>query len=617
MSSITDKVIAYRLPQEGAEKEAYGLYLRREGNTLRVILLQEDGDCEPPQKSVLRKLSDQDVFVDSLESRFQSLPSKQLEDDSVAKHKSYRLQKIMLQWAIHRLEGIEEKEWMLLSQQRDPPALVCAVGCTVARIAAGKSLVSPTWSDAQTLLRSGKEMVRQLREVGEQRMDMCLYDSIGETYLSDSTLACSSVWEKSPALGILHKWITAFMDYQRTRYIEDGPAGLQHQINGCGRELQLARERRGSLAKQADLISKGNCYRRTHTVRGVPIEHVLYLMTTEKIATRQYRLKDRIPLESLEDVLAESFPSPRSARGSRVVGQRKVPTFPFARAEGSVAGTSRADGITTAVSDPAAEAESTRTRTWLKERHARRPRASAGEGSGMNGVESRCAAAPSPTDPSGEHKGKDRASMKSKWPSLGNSRAASSGGKAVAARASTTTAATDCVASSSSSATPANCLKGLSFLSKEPSTPAVSNGTVTALEDVKNHFKNAQESLLACLEEYAKLEEKYSNTVEQSKQLLLILAKRDDEIMQLREALSQATQQQHLADRFVAQLKQAQQHGASNGGRCSGSHNSSDGLQLRVAASTAFDAGTFERRAEYLLDDALDFVRGATAAPVM
>ncbi|KAG5491680.1 hypothetical protein JIQ42_01586 [Leishmania sp. Namibia] len=617
MSSITDKVIAYHHPQEGAEKEAYGLYFRREGSTLRVILLQEDDDYERPLNSVLRKLSDEDVVVNSLENRFQSLHSKQLEDNGATKQKSCRLQKIMLQWAVHRLKGIEEKEWVRLSQHHRPSALLSAVGCTVACIAAGKSLASTTWNDAQRLLRSGKEMVQQLREVGEKQMDMCLYSSIGETYLSDSTLAYSSVWQESPPLGLLHKWITDFMDYQRACYMEDGHAELQQQINSCEKRLQSARERRGLLAKQADLIRKGNCYKRTHMVHSVPVEHVLFLMTAEKVTTRQYLLKDRVPFESLEDALSKLHVSPPSGRDSCVVGQRRIAAFSFTRAERPVAGTSRANGtLTAAASHPATKAESARTRTWANETHVRQLPASTREGSGMDGVESLGVVAPSPTDPSDELKGKAHASVKVKRPSRGNGRASSAGGKAAVACTVTTTAATGFVTASCSSITLADSRNGVSFLSQASSAPSASNDTVSALADVKNDFHNAQESLLACLEEHAQLAEKYSKTVDQSKQLLQMLEKRDDEIARLREALSQATRKQILADRVMALLQTAQQ-GTSNEGRCNGLQNSSDVSQLGLATSTAFDAGTFAKRVESLLDDTLDFVRGVTAAPVM
>ncbi|AYU82592.1 hypothetical protein, unknown function [Leishmania donovani] len=617
MNSITNRVIAYRLPQDGAGEEAYGLCLRKEGNTLRVMLLQKEDNYERPLRSVLRKLSDEDAVVSELENRFKSLQSSLIEENDAARQKKCRLQKRMLQWAIRRLEGVEEKEWALLSQQRCPSAMVSCIGCTVASIAVGKSLVSSTWTDAQRLFRSGKEMVLQLRQVGEQRMDRSLYDSIEETYLSDSTLSYSSVSQESLSLGVLHKWITAFMDYQRACYMEGGDAELQQQMTDCQSSLESARERRSSLAKQVDLIKKGNCYSRTQTVRSVPIEHVLYLMTSEKVTTRQYLLKERVPLESLEEALTNSLAGPQSARGCRDEKTRMT-ALSFPRVEHPVAEARHTDRTPTGASKhPSPKAESARAGSRVSGRHVRRPRASTDDGGNMDGAESRCAAVPSSTDSLREQRDKIHAAREVKRASRRSSGSLLSSGKAAVARAmETTTTTTGAVAASFSSTTHADRETGASFPSCEPSTPSASADAQHVLADVKNHFKNVQETLLACLEEYEQLEDKYSNTVEQSKQLLHTLEERDDEIARLREDLSRATKKQLLASRLIS-LLQRNQRGASSGGRCNEDQNCSDEARLQPKTSSACDAGTFARHVEYLLDDTLDFVRGAAAAPVM
>lgn len=617
MNSITDRVIAFRLPQDGVEEEAYGLCLRREGNTLRVMMLQENNH-ERPLRSVLRKLSDEDAVVSELENRFQSLQPNLLEENDEARQKKCRLQKRMLQWAVRRLEGVDEKEWALMSQQHRPSAMVSSVGCTAASIAEGKSLVSSTWVDAQRLLRSGKEMVLQLRQVGEQRMDRSLYDSIEETYLSDSTLSYSSVLQESLSLGVLHKWITTFMDYQRVCYMEDGGAELQQQMPACQSSLQSARERRSSLAKQADLIKKGNCYSRTQTVRSVPIEDVLYLMTFEKVTARQYLLKERIPLESLEEALRKSLVGPQSACGFRHEEQARISTVSFPRVEHTVTEATHTNRTPTGASThPSPEAESARTGAWANGRHVPRLRASTDDGGNMNDAESRCAAVPSSADALREQTDETHVARGVKRASRRNSGSSLSDGKVAVTHAMTTTAtATGAVTASFSSTTQAVRENGASFPSREPSAPSASGDAQHVLADIKNHFKNVQETLLACLEEYEQLEEKYSNTVEQSKQLLQTLEERDDEIARLREDLSQATQKQLLASRAISPLQQ-NQFEASSGDRRNGHQNCGDEVRLQFTTSSACDAGAFARHVEYLLDDTLDFVRGAAAAPVM
>ncbi|GET92321.1 hypothetical protein, unknown function [Leishmania tarentolae] len=618
MSSITDRVIAYRDPQDGKEAEVYGLCLRREGNTLRVMLLQEEDDYERPLRAVLRKLSAEDAIVDELENRLQSLQSNLSDDSDAARQKKCRLQKILLQSSTRRLEGVEEREWTLLSQQHHPSPVVSSVGCTVVAIAAGKSLTSSTWADAQRLLRSGKEMVRQLRQASEQRMDRSLYDSIKEVSLFDVTVSYSSVLQESPSLGILHKWITAFMDYQRVCYMEDGDAELQRQMTGCQNSLQSARERRTSLAKQSDLIKKGNCYRRTQTVRSIPIEHVLYLMTSEKVTTRQYLLKERVPLESLEEVLAKSVAGPQSACGSPGEEQARMGTLSFPRVEHPVSEARSTDPVPTGVSThPFPKAGPVRREMWVNGSHVRRPHTSTDDSGNMDTAENGSAAVVSSTDLLKEHTDKAHIPRGLKRAFLENSRSPPSGDKAAVAGAMTTTAATSSVSAPISLITQAGRQNGTSFPSREPSTASASADAQNVLADVKNHFKSVQETLLACLEEYEELEEKYSNTVEQSKQLLQTLKERDDEIARLREDLSQATQKQLFTGRAVSSLQQ-NQLGASSSDRYNGYQMPRDEAQLQYTPTTsACNSGSFTREVEYLLEDTLDFVRGAAAAPVV
>nr|CCM14915.1 hypothetical protein, unknown function [Leishmania guyanensis] len=616
MSSATDMVIAYRLPQDGADEEAYGLCLGKEGNTLRVIFLRIEKNYERLLKSVLRRRSEKDAVVKSLESRLQLLKSKVLEESDTTRPKSCRMQEIMLRLALRRLEGVEEEEWALLSQQRCPSAVISAVGCTVACIATGKSLVSSTWKDAQRLLCSGKGMMLQLRWVGEKRLERLLYDSISETYLSDSTLSYSSASQESPSLGLLHKWITAFMDYQRAHYMEDREPELQRQIAGSQSSLQSARERRDSLTKQADLISKGICYSRTQTVRSVPIEHVLYLMTAERVTNWQYLLKERISIELLEETLAKSFAGQRSPRGSCGEEQSRMTTFSSARAKDPVSGVSYPDRTSiAALTHPAPKTEAARTGTWANRGHVRQPRASIADGSYVESVKSRCATVLSSIDPLGEWNDKASVAKEVKWASGGNSCVLLSSGKAAVTRGSTNmSTAIDAVTTSFSLITQVDRQNGVFFPSHAPCTPSASDDAQHVLADVKTHFKNVQETLLACFEEYKQLEEKYSNTVEQSQQLLQTLEERDNEIARLREDLGQATQKQLLVSGIIA-LQQQAQHGTLNGGQCNGHMNCSHDAPLHLGASSAFDAGTFARCVEYLLDDTLDFVRGVASAP--
>ncbi|KAG5493993.1 hypothetical protein JKF63_01826 [Porcisia hertigi] len=609
MSSITDKVIAYRLPQDGAEGEAYGVCLRRQENTLRVIVLQEGESNEEALKLGLQRLSDEDAVVNSLEDRYQCLQSQLSEEHSATKPKSCLSQETLLRWAIHHLERTKESEWTLLSQPRRPSVVVSAVGCTVASIVADNKLVSSTWSDAQKLLCSGEELVRQLRQASEKRMDRSLYDFIERTYLSNSTLFYSSVSQESPLLGLLHKWITAFMDYQHARYMRNSEVELQRQITDCQRSLRLARERRCLLANQADLIKRGNCYRRTKTVRSVPVEHVLYLVIAEKVTTRQFLFKERVPREFLEEVLAKPFARPYNYRHD-FKGMHSRPS-PF-----SASGVDHANRIlASALTSPAPKAESAQAGACVNGLDMQHPRTSIDEGDNVDGLETCHSVALSSTDDLGELDVNTHIVRATKVTPGWGSCASSSDGKAVVGRTIiATSTATNAVAVSSTIR--AEKQTGADLPSPAPSALSVSDNPQHVLAEVKNHFESVQETLLDCFEEYEQLEKKYSKTVEHSRQLLETLEARDDEVGRLRESLSHATRGQGLAGRLIASLKQ-NQHRPSKSYSCNGYQNCADEAPLHLETSSTLHADNFAKHVEYLLEDTLDFVRGAAAAPSM
>ncbi|KAK7196829.1 hypothetical protein NESM_000623800 [Novymonas esmeraldas] len=635
MNPIADQIVAYRVPEGDAraeeEAEAYGLCLRREGNALRVMLLQREDNREEPLRLVLRKISDEDVVVSSLENRFQSLQSKLSEEHKAGgQSRSCRVQETMLQWAVRRLEGTEEKEWEALSRQRRPSAVTAAVACTVASIAAGGALVSSTWVEAQVLLRSGKDVVQRLRRLGERPMERSLYDSVEETYLSDPPVSYASVSQEPPLLGALHKWITALMDFQRARYMEDEKAELQQQITGCQCSLQSARERRGSLAEQAELINKGNCYSRTQTVRSIPVQQLLYLVTAEKVTTRQYLLKERAPLELLEEALAKSFTSPRSARQGRddeqamAAASASTPAGRRSAAETSVVETAQRAAVPRA----APSAEPTRLGAWVNGHYVRRPGLPVACNDGRDcgvGCASAAASPPIGTLPTVATTAPALTSQEKERHPHSN-RTLSSGGAVggVSAAVAVPLAIRRDAGTAPPSSLPwvhAGKQNGAPAQSLAPSVLSSPDDAHHVLADVKNHFTSVQETLLACFAEYEQLEHKYAHTVEQSRQLLQTLEERDGEIARLRADLSRAAAASFLTRHGSASPQTPRRRGGVNGGQngdlSNGHGRRTESVPCRRASDTAAPVDSLAQRIACLLDDTLDFVRGAAAAPVM
>lgn len=621
MNQLADKVVAYHLPEDGDE-EMYGLCIRREGDTLRVMVLQKDDNREMPLRSVLRKLSDEDGIVNSLEGRFGLLQTKLAKERSAgARSKNYRLQETMLQWAAHRLEGVDAEEWRRLAQEHCPSAVAKAVGCAAASIATDAKLVSSAWSDAQQFFLRGKDLVADIRQIGERRMSQSLYSSLEEGYISDSSLSYASVAQESPFLSILHKWITALVDYQRVRYMEDGEAELQQQLSGCLNSLQSAKERRGSLMEQAELINAGNCYIRTQAVHSVPIECVLYLMTAEKVTTRQYLLKETASLESLDEVLSRPAASARSARGSRQEDALGRSGLLSARTADVPPQSSNCTNAGVQIpSLPIPKVESGRVGTWVGGRFVRRQRTPETKGDGnAAGIRSR--------DTSAHHMGSAAAILKASpryafAPAAMEAVESDVETRGSASHAGRCVEATAALPLSSSSSAPAPTAPPTRVEGKQRMEPA-SQGTAAVsahagpeqmqvLADVRNNFKNVQTVLLGCLEDYQKLEDKYASTVENSKQLLQALEDRDQLIERLQEDLVAATR---------APPPEGDGWSGLHAGCVNGAARHRDLDDMYVSASETLyspntvggdaDPNSFEHRFEQMLYDTLEFLQGA------
>lgn len=618
MSQLADKVVAYRLPDDGGE-EMYGLCIRREGDTLRVMVLQKEDNREAPLKSVLRKLSDEDRIVNSLEARFNSLQSQLAKERNAGSQtKNYRLQETMLQWATHRVEGIDPEEWRRFALERHPSAVVKAVGCAAASIAAGAKLVSSNWVDAQRLFSKSKEIAAEVRKAGEQRMNKALYNVLEEGYISDPSLSYALVAQESPSLGILHKWITALVDYQRARYIEDDEAELQQQLTGCHNSLQSAKERRGSLMVQAELINTGNCYIRTQTVRSVPIECVLSLMTAEKVTTRQYLLKEAAPLELLDEVVSSRQPvSARSIRGSRQEDSLAHTGSLSARTMGAP---SRCGNCTNAGVEippiPIPKVESARVGTWAGGRVVRKPPPPANEAGG--GV----AAATPKTSPqlASASAAVEAAKFGAQSPITAANGVPRSGAAAAPSASSSSTAPSprDFATARIGGIAGELASQGRALSARHGGAEAMQ-----VLTDVKNNFQSVQAVLLDCLEDYQKLEDKYASTVEHSRQLLQTLEGRDQMIARLQQELAATTTAVAVHAGDAANSVPAV-HPCNAGVHSPAKRRNLDDMYISGSetpnapcADDLVDENSFEQRFENMLYDTLEFLQGADSIPDM
>ncbi|KPA82322.1 hypothetical protein ABB37_03417 [Leptomonas pyrrhocoris] len=601
MNPFTDKIVAYRIPDEGAE-ERYGLCIRRESDMLRVMVMQREDNREVPLQSVLRKLADEDAIMKSLEERLNSLQAKLAKEGNTGGQSSnYRLQETMLQWATRRLEGVDAEEWRRLAQERHPSAVVKAVGCAAASIATDAKLVSSAWTDAQSLFSKGRELTAELRCAGEHRMSKALYNSL-VGYISDSSLSYALVAQASPSLSMLHKWITALVDYQRARYMEDGEAEQQQQLIRYENSLRAARGRRGSLMEQADLINGGNCYIRTQAVRSVPMDCVLHPMAAEKVTTRQYLLKEPAPMEMLDDVMRRPLTSVRSARSSR-----QEDSFP------------RRD-VLSARSVDAPGLRGNRTNAGVKVPPISIPKVeSAGAGMWSGGGVVR-------SQRSLEKEGNGNGAVSKVNPPHVGTRAATEAADRGVNGVHPDGAASPSSSPSSSSTAPSPRPLSMRVEVKQLDEPDSSQrrmlsarhgGTepMQVLTDVRNNFRSVQAVLLACLEDYQKLEDKYASTVEHSKQLLHTLESRDHVIAHLQQELTAVTGVQAASKTMPVQPRDGCGSDAVRHRNLDELFNSGLATPHAVNAESFGDEDSFERHFEQLLYDTLEFLQGAESTP--
>lgn len=644
MNQLADKVVAYRLPDEGNE-EMYGLCIRREGDTLRIMVLQKEENREAPLKSVLRKLSDEDVIVNSLEDRFSTIQAKLAKERNTGgQAKNYRLQETMLQWATHRVEGIDGEEWRRLARERNPSDVVRAVGCAAGSIAADAKHVSSAWADAQKFFNKGRGVSAELRKAGEQRMNRTLYNSLEETYVADSSLSYALVAQESPTLSVLHKWITALVDYQRARYMEDGEAELQQQLSGCHNSLVSARERRGSLMEQAALINAGNCYIRTQTVRSVPMECVLSLMTAEKVTTRQYLLKEAAPLELLDELMNRPPATARSARGSRQEDSFYRSGFLSAR-------TVDAPGLSSNRTNTGVEIppihipkmESARVGTWVGGRFVRNQPPSVRE-TGLASLTANTTTTTTTAAAAGSSSSRGAAGTNataavpkvSPRHALARVVAGEAAASALAidtprsaTNAATASAAAAAASPSSSSTAPSPTTPAIAVELRPHSAAASQSRVLSArhgagepmqvLTDVRNNFKNVQAVLLACLDDYQQLEDKYASTVEHSKQLLETLENREQVITRLQQELAAATAAAS-AQAAATQSTPTPSRGtraSTAARRCNLDEMYTSGSETPYTPDVddEVEEESFEERFEQMLYDTLEFLQGAESTP--
>lgn len=320
-NQIADQVVAYRILDSAArEEQLYGLCIRKEGDIVRVVGLQIVEQNDKLLQLLATKSTEEVSLIATLNRRLEILEEKiseQLSDHT--RSKSYRLQDALLQWALQRVEGIQSNEWEVLARQESPSPILHAVGRAFAAIVSQKAFSSSPWELAQSTFSKGQDSVNILRRLRHDPMPRDVYDSIDSECLSEICSSYTAAVKECLTLGAIHKCVTALMDYQRARFMENCETELQQQITVCQSSIHTAEERLHHLRNQINLVQNGRCYSRMQTVRSVPLSDVLFVVASEKITTRQYLLNGKAEASHNQKLLDESI-----CKRGRLIGARNI-----------------------------------------------------------------------------------------------------------------------------------------------------------------------------------------------------------------------------------------------------------------------------------------------------
>lgn len=295
---VANRVIAYRTD---SGTTTCGLVIAAEGDVVRLFEYLPVSDPADHIASVESSLAEEDRFIASCEKKLAELQSKAAASRlGAGVSPDNKLKEKWLRWAKDGLRRIAAADFQrTTASRRRPSGTVVEVVCSaVAAIAKGAE--NPVdWGSVQEVF-ADPALVEKLCQLDAEPMPSSVHGMVMKHYFPNPLFVLQEATKHSQALGALHKWVTAYMEFQRQRLTGSEDLEFQQQREELLKGLTMAQQRRDRLQEDIDLSRRGMLFRRTNRIKVVPHGAIIKV-----IGDAPARLRREFVIKGLDDTAQE------------------------------------------------------------------------------------------------------------------------------------------------------------------------------------------------------------------------------------------------------------------------------------------------------------------------
>ncbi|CAD2214944.1 hypothetical protein AGDE_12681 [Angomonas deanei] len=218
-------------------------------------------------------------------------------------------EEMLLRFAVQSVERIPPAEWssFYANTSSSDARLVCS---TVIEILKNEPAKRPlSWADIRPFLLR-PDFVKVISGSDQKSLSSEMYNAI----LEKDALYSVDLSQESRCVVSLHRWITAYMDYQRAKYFDSTNRETVEQIENTRICEESAEQRRVSLEKELHFMEGGCVYRRTaNVVKITPSQVVRSLDDCTLTGSRQMFVLEEekcVPLSEVVQVTSTDHSTP-------------------------------------------------------------------------------------------------------------------------------------------------------------------------------------------------------------------------------------------------------------------------------------------------------------------
>lgn len=300
---VVNRVVAYRSDTDPVSR--CGLVIGVEGDSVRLFEYAPVSDASEHIAAVEKEIAAEEAIIASCEMSLQQAQTETDERRDLAGSpgEDGKLQLKWLQWAKDGLARVTAADLQRIAVL--PPSAAGSateVVCTAVAVLSARDEGIADWGRARAVF-ADPALIDTLCQLDAKPVPQALQNVVQSRFYTSPLFSFSEAAKCSKATGVLYKWLTAFMDYQRSAHPGGADIELQQRLDGSGEALELAKLRRLRLREDLRLTQQGMLHRRTNRIKVALLTSVVKVVAEPSLRLgREFVIRGLANLDSDQEL---------------------------------------------------------------------------------------------------------------------------------------------------------------------------------------------------------------------------------------------------------------------------------------------------------------------------